>query len=36
VNPERIFREYRDDALAKQITAKEYSTFVAIGLPPIS
>jgi hypothetical protein len=30
VNPERIFREYRDDALAKQITAKEYSTFVAM------
>lgn len=30
MNPERIFREYRDDALAKQITAKEYLTFVAM------
>lgn len=30
MNPERIYRQYRDDALAKQITASEYNTFVAM------
>jgi hypothetical protein len=30
MNPDRIYRQYRDDALAKQITAAEYSTFVAM------
>jgi hypothetical protein len=30
MNPERIYRQYRDEALAKQITALEYSTFVAM------
>lgn len=30
MNPDRIFRECRDDALAKQFEATEYSTFVAM------
>jgi len=30
LNPDRIHRAYRDDAFAKQATAKEYSTFVAM------
>ena len=30
MNPDRINRLYRDEALAKQITATEYSTFVAM------
>jgi hypothetical protein len=30
MNPDRIYRQYRDDALAKQITAAEYNTFVAM------
>ncbi len=30
MNPDRIYRQYRDDALAKQIAAKEYKTFVAM------
>lgn len=30
MNPDRIYRQYRDDALAHQITADEYSTFVAM------
>ena len=30
MNPERIYRQYRDDALAHQITADKYSTFVAM------
>jgi hypothetical protein len=30
VNPDRIYRQYRDEALAKQITADKYSTFVAM------
>ncbi len=30
MNPDRIYRQYRDDALAKQITASKYSTFVAM------
>ena len=30
MNPDRIYRQYRDDALAKQITASEYTTFVAM------
>lgn len=30
MNPERIYRQYRDDALAHQITADRYSTFVAM------
>lgn len=30
MNPERTYREYRDAALAKQITATSYSTFVAM------
>jgi hypothetical protein len=30
MNPERIYRQYRDDALAKQVTASEYTTFVAM------
>jgi hypothetical protein len=30
MNPDRIYREYRDDALAKQFTATQYSTFVAM------
>ena len=32
MNPERIYRQYRDDALACQITADKYSTFVAMPL----
>ena len=30
MNTDRIYREYKDEALAKQITASEYSTFVAM------
>lgn len=30
MNPDRVYRQYRDDALANQIGAKEYSTFVAM------
>ena len=30
MNPERIYRQYRDDALAKQVTASKYATFVAM------
>jgi hypothetical protein len=30
MNPDHIYRQYRDDALARQITAEEYSTFVAM------
>jgi hypothetical protein len=30
VNPDRIYREHRDDALASQVTAAEYKTFVAM------
>jgi hypothetical protein len=30
VNPERIYRQYRDDALANQIDAFKYTTFVAM------
>ncbi len=30
MNPDRIYQQYRDDALALQITAKVYSTFVAM------
>jgi len=30
VNPERIYRQHRDEALAQQITADAYSTFVAM------
>lgn len=30
MNPDRIFSQYRDDALAKLVTAAEYSTFVAM------
>lgn len=30
MNPERIYRQYRDDALAHQLTADKYSTFVAM------
>ena len=30
MNRDRIYRQYRDDALAKQITASEYTTFVAM------
>jgi hypothetical protein len=30
MNPERIYRQHRDDALAQQITADTYSTFVAM------
>ena len=30
MNPDRIFRESRDDALAKQFEATEYKTFVAM------
>lgn len=32
MNPERIYRQYRDDALACQITADKYFTFVAMPL----
>ena len=30
MNPDRIYRQYRDEALAKQVTADEYSIFVAM------
>ena len=30
MNPDRIYSQYRDDALAKQATASEYTTFVAM------
>jgi hypothetical protein len=30
MNPDRIYSQYRDDALAKQATASEYATFVAM------
>src|SRR5262249_30716399 len=30
MNPDRIYQQHRDDALEKQITATEYSTFVAM------
>lgn len=30
MNPDRIYSQYRDDALAKQATASEYVTFVAM------
>jgi hypothetical protein len=30
MNPDRIYSQYRDDALATQATATEYSTFVAM------
>jgi len=30
MNPDRIYRQYRDDAIAKQITGSEYTTFVAM------
>jgi len=30
MNPDRIYSQYRDDALAKQATATEYTTFVAM------
>ncbi len=30
MNPDRIYRQYRDEALAKQIIASEYTTFVAM------
>jgi hypothetical protein len=30
MNPDRIYREHRDDALARQVTAHEYTTFVAM------
>src|SRR5262249_16732741 len=30
MNPERIYTQYRDDALAKQANAKDYSIFVAM------
>ena len=30
MNPDRIYSQYREDALAMQATAKEYSTFVAM------
>ena len=30
MNPDRIYSQYRDDALASQATAAEYSTFVAM------
>lgn len=30
MNPDRIYSQYRDDALADQITAETYSTFVAM------
>jgi hypothetical protein len=30
MNPDRIYRQYRDDALAGQITASKYTTFVAM------
>jgi hypothetical protein len=30
MNPDRIYRQYRDDALAGQITASKFTTFVAM------
>ncbi|MEJ2744237.1 MAG: hypothetical protein P8123_00885 [bacterium] len=30
MNPDRIYRQHRDNALAKQITATKYTTFVAM------
>jgi hypothetical protein len=30
MNPDLIYREHRDDALASQVTAEEYTTFVAM------
>jgi hypothetical protein len=30
MNPDRIYRQHRDDALADQVTATEYATFVAM------
>jgi hypothetical protein len=30
LNPDRIYREHRDDAFTKQVSAKTYSTFVAM------
>lgn len=30
MNPERIYRQHRDEALAQQITARAYTTFVAM------
>src|SRR6185436_3583062 len=30
MNPDLIYSQYRDDALARQATATEYSTFVAM------
>jgi hypothetical protein len=30
MNPDRIYRQYRDDALARQFTAEKYTTFVAM------
>ena len=30
MNPERIYRQHRDEALAQQITAGAYTTFVAM------
>jgi len=30
VNPDRIYSQYREDALAKQITSKDYNIFVAM------
>jgi hypothetical protein len=30
MNPDRIYQQHRDDALARQVTADEYSTFVAM------
>jgi len=30
MNPDRIYRQYREDALAKQVTASKYTTFVAM------
>jgi hypothetical protein len=28
MNPDRIYRQHRDDALARQVTANQYTTFV--------
>lgn len=30
MNPDRVYRQYRDDALADQAAADRYSTFVAM------
>src|SRR4051794_30740791 len=30
MNPDRIYRQHRHDALASQVTAEEYATFVAM------